>query len=302
MRMGLAVTRFDWPGAPGSIGPLFGRIARRAEQAGFGSLWVMDHFFQIPLFGPPEQEMLEAYSVLAFAAGKTEEIELGTLVTGVTHRHPGVLVKTATTLDVLSGGRAWFGIGAAGYGEDHAGLGIPLPSAAERFERLEETLRIAHQMWAGGGEPFEGEHYHLGRTLNSPNSVKRPHPPVLIGGGGERKTLRLVAKYADACNLFDAFGVGFVRDKLSVLRGHCEAEGRPYGEVEKTTYGRLALSRDGVGDTETPEQAVERYHALAEEGVDHAIVTLADPHEDGAFDLVAREVIPAVKRIVPAGR
>ncbi len=213
-----------------------------------------------------------------------------------------MLVKTATTLDVLSGGRAWFGIGAAGYGEDHAGLGIPLPSAAERFERLEETLRIARQMWAGGGEPFEGEHYHLGRALNSPNSVKRPHPPVLIGGGGERKTLRLVAKYADACNLFDAFGVGFVRDKLSVLRGHCEAEGRPYGEVEKTTYGRLALSRDGVGDTETPEQAVERYHALAEEGVDPAIVTLADPHEEEAFDLVAGEVIPAVKRIVPAGR
>ncbi len=302
MRMGLAVTRFDWPGAPRSIGPVFGRIARTAEEAGFGSLWVMDHFFQIPLFGPPEQEMLESYSALAFAAGKTEDIELGALVTGVTHRHPGVLVKTATTLDVLSGGRAWFGIGAAGYEEDHAGLGIPLPSTAKRFERLEETLRIARQMWAGGGEPFEGEHYRLGRPLNSPNSVKRPHPPVLVGGGGEKKTLRLVARYADACNLFDAFGVGFVRDKLSVLRGHCEAEGRPYGEVEKTTYGRLSLSRDGGGDTETPEQAVERYHALAEEGVDHAIVTLANAHEEEAFDLAAGEVIPAVRKIVPAGR
>ncbi len=302
MRMGLAVTRFDWPGAPGSIGPTFGRIARGAEEAGFGSLWLMDHFFQIPLFGPPEQEMLEAYSALAFAAGQTERIELGTLVTGVTHRHPGVLLKTATTLDVLSGGRAWFGIGAAGYEEDHAGLGIPLPKTSERFERLEETLRIAHRMWAGGGEPFEGEHYRLGRLLNSPNSVKRPHPPVLVGGGGEKKTLRLVAKYADACNLFDAFGAGFVREKLSVLRGHCEAEGRAYGEVEKTTYGRLSLSRNGEGDTETPEQAVERYHALAEEGVDHTIVTLADSHEEGAFDLVAGEVIPAVKRIVPAGR
>lgn len=302
MRMGLAVTRFDWPGAPGSIGSVFGHLAKTAEEAGFGSLWVMDHFFQIPLFGPPEQEMLEGYSALAFAAAKTEKIGLGTLVTGVTHRHPGVLVKTATTLDVLSGGRAWLGIGAAGYEEDHAGLGIPLPPTAERFERLEETLRIARQMWAGEDGPFEGEHYRLGRTLNSPNPVNRPHPPILVGGGGEKKTLRLVARYADACNLFDAFGVAFVRDKLSVLRGHCETERRPYEEVEKTTYGRLAVSRDGAGYTETPAQAIERYHALAEEGVDHAIVTLADAHEEGAFDLVAEEVIPAVEEFVPAGR
>lgn len=296
------MTRFDWPGAPGSIGPVLGRIAKGAEEAGFSSLWVMDHFFQIPLFGPPEQEMLEGYSALAFAAARTERIGLGTLVTGVTHRHPGVLVKTATTLDVLSDGRAWFGIGAAGYEEDHAGLGIPLPPTAERFERLEETLRIARQMWAGEDGPFEGEHYRLGRTLNSPNSVKRPHPPILVGGGGEKKTLRLVARYADACNVFDSFGVGFVRDKLSVLRGHCEAEGRDYGEVEKTTYGQLSLSRNGAADTETPAQAIERYHALAEVGVDHAIVTLADAHEEGAFDLAAEEVIPAVEGIVPAGR
>ena len=211
-------------------------------------------------------------------------------------------MKTATTLDVLSDGRAWFGIGAAGYEEDHAGLGIPLPPTAERFERLEETLRIARQMWAGEDGPFEGEHYRLGRTLNSPNSVKRPHPPILVGGGGEKKTLRLVARYADACNVFDSFGVGFVRDKLSVLRGHCEAEGRDYGEVEKTTYGQLSLSRNGAADTETPAQAIERYHALAEVGVDHAIVTLADAHEEGAFDLAAEEVIPAVEGIVPAGR
>ena len=188
------------------------------------------------------------------------------------------------------------------YEEDHAGLGIPLPATAERFERLEEKLRIARRMWAGEDGPFEGKHYLLGRTLNSPNPVRSPHPPVLVGGGGEKKTLRLVARYADACNLFDAFGVGLVRDKLSILRGHCEAEGRPYGEIEKTTYGQLSLSRDGVGGTETPAQAIERYHALAEEGVEHAIVTLADANEEGAFDLAAEEVVPAVEGIVPAGR
>lgn len=257
MRMGLAVTRFDWPGSPGSICPTFGRIARSVEGAGFGSLWVMDHFFQIPLFGPPEQEMLEGYSALTFAAGKTERIELGTLVTGVTHRHPGVLVKTATTLDVLSGGRAWFGIGAAGYEEDHAGLGIPLPTTAERFERLEETLRIARQMWVGGGEPFEGEHYRLGRPLNPPNSVKRPHPPILVGGGGEKKTLRLVAKYADACNLFDAFGVGFVRDKLSVLRGRGPRV-RGGGEDHLRPARPLAQRRGRHGDPGTGGGALPR--------------------------------------------
>src|SRR5919198_3691966 len=222
MRIGLAVSNFTWPGGPERIGPTFGRIARDAEQAGPSSLWVMDHFFQIPVFGPPEHEMLEAYTTLAFAAGRTERIELGALVTGVTPRHPGVLLKTVTTLDVLSGGRAWLGIGAAWNEAESRGLGIPFPPIAERFERLEETLQICLQMWEGkrGSEmPFNGKHFQLERPLNSPQSLSRPHPPILIGGMGEKKTLRLVAQYADACNFFPT---PELPRKLDVLREHCK--------------------------------------------------------------------------------
>ncbi len=200
------------------------------------SFWVMDHFFQIGMVGPPENEMLEGYTALAFAAGVTERIRLGTMVTGVTYRHPGVLVKTVTTLDVLSGGRAILGIGAAWNEEEHRGLGVPYPALGERFERLEETLRIAHQMWSGDDSPFAGKHYQLQRPLNSPPALSQPHPPILVGGGGEKKTLRFVAKYADACNIFE-MGVDGVRQKLDVLQEHCETEGRPYGEIEKTTAG-----------------------------------------------------------------
>jgi F420-dependent oxidoreductase-like protein len=294
LRIGLAVSDFTWPEGPPSIGRTFGRIAGDAERAGLASLWVMDHFFQISFFGPPEHEMLEAYTALAFAAARTERIGLGAMVTGVTPRHPGVLVKTVTTLDVLSGGRAWLGIGAAWNEQESRGLGIPFPPLAERFERLEETLRIARRMWSGDERPFEGAHYRLERPLNSPNSLRRPHPPILIGGSGERKTLRLVARYGDACNLFEQAGLDTLRHKLEVLREHCAAEGRPYREIEKTTYGQLTGS-------ESAEQLLERFGRLATAGIDHAIMEPPDQWRESSLERLA-EVVPAVAGLVPAGR
>jgi F420-dependent oxidoreductase-like protein len=294
LRIGLAVSDFTWPEGPPSIGRIFGRIARDAEQAGLASLWVMDHFFQIPVFGPPEHEMLEAYTTLAFAAGQTKRIELGAMVTGVTPRHPGVLVKSVTTLDVLSGGRAWLGIGAAWNEQESRGLGIPFPPLAERFERLEETLRIAHHMWSADESPFEGAHYRLERPLNSPNALRQPHPPILVGGSGERKTLRLVARYGDACNLFEYGGMETLRHKLEVLREHCVAERRPYEEIQKTTYGQLT-------GTESAEQLLERFGRLAEAGVDLAIVEPPDEWREGSLGRLA-EVVPTVANLVPAGR
>jgi F420-dependent oxidoreductase-like protein len=270
MRIALQVPSFSWPGGPGQIGPTFRRIAVEAEQAGLAGLWVMDHFFQIRGVGPAEDPMLEGYTALAYAAAVTERIELGTLVTGVTYRHPGVLIKTVTTLDVLSGGRAWLGIGAAWNEQEHLGLGVPYPAVSERFERLEETLQIAGKMWAGDESPFEGKHYRLERPLNSPPALSRPHPKIMVGGGGEKKTLRLVAQYADACNLFG--DPAAVTHKLSVLRQHCEALGRNYDDIEKTVLTTAVLSADGAGDSETVARAAERLAAYAEVGVQTVIV------------------------------
>lgn len=289
MRIGLQISSFTFPGGPERIGPVFGRTAREADQAGLHSLWVMDHFFQIGGVGAPEEPMLEGYSALAFAAALTERISLGTMVTGVAYRHPGVLVKTVTTLDVLSGGRAWFGVGAAWFEEEARGLGVPFPPVAERFERLEETLRIARRMWDGDESAFRGRHYSLERPLNSPPALSRPHPPILVGGGGERKTLRLVAKYADACNLFD--GPELPR-KLEVLREHCEREGRDYAEIEKTSLGRF----DG---TPSVDEVVDAAGRLAESGVDHAIFTQG---RDQDLAGVLGEALAQTEKIVPSGR
>jgi F420-dependent oxidoreductase-like protein len=302
MRLGLQVPDFTWPNGQSQLGETFGLIAERAEAAGFYSLWVMDHFFQIGLLGPPEHEMLEGWSALAFAAGRTRRIRLGTLVTGVTYRHPGLLVKTATTLDVLSGGRAYFGIGAAWNEEEHRGLGVPFPPLAERFERLEETLQIARQMWAGDDRAYTGKHYQLARPLNSPQAVQRPHPPILIGGSGERKTLRLVARYGDACNLFAHFGADQLGRKLAVLRAHCEDVGRPYEEIEKTTLGSVRVTRDGSDGTLTPAAAIEHFAGLAALGIDQAIVSMPNVTDPAAFDLLATEVIPEVSKLPVAGR
>jgi F420-dependent oxidoreductase-like protein len=268
MKLGIQVSDFTWPDAPRSIGPTFARIARDADQVGLSSLWVMDHFFQIGVNGPPEHEMLEGYAALAFAAGVTERITLGTLVTGVTYRHPGILVKTVTTLDVLSGGRAWLGIGAAWNEWEHRGLGVPFASTRERFERLEETLQIAQQMWAGDESPFEARHYHLERPLNSPAALSTPHPRILVGGIGEKKTLRLVAQYADACNVFD-MGPDKVQAKYDVIRRHCEAVGRDYDDIEKTVLSRVDF---GV---ESDESILDRVGRLRDIGTEHVIFGVA---------------------------
>jgi F420-dependent oxidoreductase-like protein len=304
MRLGLMICDFTWSGNQALLGDTFSLMVERAERAGFYSLWVGDHFFQTPFGGSPEQEMLEGWSALAYAAGRTNHIKLGTLVTGVTYRHPGVLLKMATTLDVLSHARTYFGIGAAGYEEEHLGLGVPFPSTAERFERLEETLRIAQQMWSGDDRPFEGTHYFLARPLNSPRAARQPHPPILVGGVGERKTLRLVAQYADACNF-----IGYLvndkearRRKLDILRAHCEAIGRPYEQIERTLYYWVHITRDGRQGSLSPEAAIDYFAGLADEGFDHVIVRLPNAIDLEPFDLLAERIIPAFERISVAGR
>jgi F420-dependent oxidoreductase-like protein len=279
MKWGLQVSDFTWPDAPRSIGPTFARVARDADQAGMASLWVMDHFFQIRSIGPSEHEMLEGYSALAYAAGVTERITLGTMVTGVTYRYPGLLIKTVTTLDVLSSGRAWLGIGAAWNEEEHRGLGVPFPSTKERFERLEETLQLAHQMWSGDDSAFEGRHHQLERPLNSPPAVSMPHPRILVGGGGERKTLRLVAQYADACNIFD-MGPDAVRAKYDVIRRHCEAVGRDYDDIEKTVLSRIDFAK------ESDDSIVDRVGRLRDVGTQHVIFGVARVWAPGSLDRV----------------
>lgn len=234
MKVALHVPRFTWEGGPSQLGPCFAELARTADDAGFSYLSVMDHFFQIPPIGPLEWDMLEAYTALGFAAANTRRLRLGTLVTGVTYRHPAILVKQVSTLDVLSGGRAFLGIGAAWFEREHRGLGVPFPPLKERFERLEEALRIALQMWDenNNGE-FHGTHYQLSETLNHPQPASQPHPPIMIGGSGEKKTLRMVAQYADMCNL--GGDMETLQHKLDVLRGHCQTVGRDYDTIEKTT-------------------------------------------------------------------
>lgn len=232
MELGLHIADFTWNGGAPALGPALARHARNAEAAGITRITVMDHFWQIRGVGPVEHEMLEAYTTLGFLAANTEKARLHTLVTGVIYREPGLLAKQITTLDVLSGGRAGLGIGAAWNAEESEGLGFGFPPTAKRFERLEEAIQICLQMWSDSAAPYHGRHYQLGRTLNSPQNLQRPRPYLMIGGGGEKKTLRLVAQYADACNIAASHEA---RHKLDVLRQHCEAVGRDYGQIEKTT-------------------------------------------------------------------
>jgi F420-dependent oxidoreductase-like protein len=296
MKIGLQVPNFTWPGGPAAIRGTLAKIARAADEAGFASLWVMDHFFQIggernpSGLGPAEDEMLEGYSTLAYLAGLTKNVRLGTMVTGVIYRYPGILAKTVTTLDVLSGGRATLGIGAAWNQREALGLGVPFPPLAERFERLEEALQIILQMWSGERRPYRGSHYQLAETLNSPQPLTRPHPPILIGGSGEKKTLRLVAQYADACNLFSGMGLDAVRAKLDVLKGHCERLGRDYAEVEKTTLGTVHLAAGKMKASEV----IAHCRDLAGLGIQHAIFNMPNVHAIAPLETFGREIIPAV--------
>jgi F420-dependent oxidoreductase-like protein len=290
MRIGLQVPNFTWPGGAAAIGQRLAEIGRTADDAGFASLWVMDHFFQIRGYGPPEQPMLEGYSALNYLAGVTKRVKLGTLVTGVIYRHPGILVKTVSTLDVLSGGRAYLGIGAAWNEEESRGLGVPFPALKERFERLEEALQIAHKMWAGDVTPYDGKHYQLANPINQPQPLSRPHPPIMIGGGGEQKTLRLVAQYADACNLFARLGNSVIREKLEVLRRHCEAVGRPYDAIERTSLATIQLGAGGA----TAADVIAICRELAYLGIQHAIFNMPNVHELAPLEVFGREIIPAV--------
>lgn len=291
MKIGLQVVRFDWPGSPDNTGAKLAEIAHAADQAGFASLWVMDHFFQIsPGLGAVDAPMLEGYSALSFMAGFTQHVRLGTLVSGVIYRQPSYLAKAVSTLDVLSGGRAILGIGAAWYEREALGLGFPFPPLKERFERLEEALQIILQMWAGDRRPYEGKHYRLAEPINSPQPLTQSRPPIMIGGGGERKTLRMVAQYADACNLFARAGRETLAHKLDVLKRHCDALGRDYDKIEKTTLDTAHLAKGGA----TASDLIRTCRGLADLGVQHAIFNMPNVHEIEPIEIIGREVIPEV--------
>jgi F420-dependent oxidoreductase-like protein len=290
MKIGLQIPRFTWPGAPAVIGQRLAEISKTADEAGFNSLWVMDHFFQIEQIGQPDEPMLEGYSALCYMAAYTRRARLGTMVTGVIYRNPGILVKTVSTLDVLSGGRAYFGIGAAWFEREARGLGVNYPSLNERFERLEETLQIAKQMWSGKVAPFNGKHYHLNETLNSPQPLSKPHPPILIGGTGEQKTLRLVARYGDACNLFARLGPEVLQHKLDVLKHHCEEVGRPYEEIEKTALDTINLAPGAM----TTKQVIDHCRFLSKLGFQHLIINMPNTHEIKPVEIIGREIIPEI--------
>jgi F420-dependent oxidoreductase-like protein len=253
----------------------------------------MDHFFQIGMVGPPENAMLEGYSALSFLAGVTKRVKLGTLVTGVHYRHPGILIKTVTTLDVLSGGRAYLGIGAGWNEQESRGLGVPFPPLKERFEQLEEALQIAHQMWKDDRSAYSGKHYQLGDPLNSPPALSQPHPPIMIGGGGEQKTLRLVAQYGDACNLFARMGPEVLQKKLDVLREHCQAVGRPYDEIERTALNTVNLAPGGT----SANDVIAECRSLAELGFQHVIFNMPNVHELAPLETFGREIIPALAEL-----
>jgi F420-dependent oxidoreductase-like protein len=288
MKASIQIASFAWPGGDAAIGPTLARIGRAADEGGFDTVWVMDHFFQIEgMLGTVESPMLEGYSALSFLAGVTERVRLGTLVTGVVYRLPGYLAKTVTALDVLSGGRAWLGIGAAWYQREAEGLGFPFPPLGTRFEQLEETLRILLKMWSGDRSPFEGNQFRLAEPINSPQVVSKPHPPILVGGGGEQRTLRLVARYADACNLQAYIGPAAIRRKFDALRRHCQEQARDYDDISKTVAGVIYTGQPA-------SEVVEQCRGLAAIGADHVIFNVADDHEITPLETLSREVLPAL--------
>jgi F420-dependent oxidoreductase-like protein len=295
LKVGLQISSFTWPGGTDAIAPTLARVVRDADDMGFDSIWVMDHFFQIRGVGKVEEPMLEGMTTLGFMAAHSSKARLGLMVGGVHYRHPGLWVKSTTTLDVLSGGRAWLGIGAAWNEEESRALGFPFPPLGVRFELLEETLVMAHELWAGerGSEGrFEGRHYRAERLLNSPQSISRPRVPIMVGGGGERKTLRLVAQYADACNVFG--GPENVARKYAILDAHCRAVGRDPRQIERSTLQNVRLGPPGSARTESPQQVVDRFGELSDAGVEHVIFELKDVHVDAYRDIVGRDILPAL--------
>ena len=297
MKVGLQIPSFTWPGGAPAIGPTLARVASDADTAGFDSIWVMDHLFQIRAVGRPEEPMLEGWTTLGYLAANTSRARLGLMVGGVHYRAPGLWAKAATTLDVLSGGRAWLGIGAAWNEEESNGLGFAFPPLAERFEMLEDTLRLVHEMWQGerGSEAaFEGRHVRATRLLNSPQAISRPHPPIMIGGGGERKTLRLVAEHADGCNVFGS--PEMIHHKFEVLRAHCEAVGRNPDEIERSTLQSVRLDA-GDGQGESPSQVVDRFGELADAGAQHVIFSVRDVWDPRVMEALAADVLPGLRAL-----
>ena len=290
-KFGLQISQFTWPGGAEAIGPTFGRIAAQADDVGFDSIWVMDHFFQIRGVGRAEEPMLEGQTALGFLAAHTQRARLGLMVGGIHYRPPGLWIKATTTLDVLSAGRAWFGIGAAWNEHESKALGFPFPPLRERFEWLEDTLKMAAGMWSGGSgsaERFEGTHVTATHLINSPQAISRPRVPILVGGGGERKTLRLVAQYADACNIFGR-SPEFIGGKFAVLREHCERLGRPYEEIERTVLTSVDL------DAESTDQVVERFGGLIGAGAQHVIFSVRGAADTSRLERVAAEIFPQLR-------
>jgi F420-dependent oxidoreductase-like protein len=297
VKIGLQIPSFSWPGGTEAIGPTVGRIARQADEIGFDSIWVMDHFFQIRGVGKPEEPMLEGWTTLGFLAANTKRARLGLMVGGVHYRLPGLWVKAATTLDVLSGGRAWLGIGAAWNEDESRSLGFPFPPLGQRFEMLEETLQIAQDMFhgeQGTRKGFNGRIYQPSHLLNSPQSISRPRVPIMIGGGGEQKTLRLVAQYADASNVFG--GPEHVHRKWQILRAHCEAVGRPYDEIERSTLqGTLNVTKDGAGGGETPASVIDRFGELGDAGAQHILFGIKDVWQTDRIELLGSTLLPQMR-------
>jgi len=296
VKLGLQINSFTWAGGDDAIGPTLARIVRTADDVGFDSIWVMDHFFQIRGVGPVDDPMLEGWTTLGFIAAHSSRARLGLMVGGVHYRYPGLWVKAATTLDVLSGGRAWLGIGAAWNESESRALGFPFPPLGDRFEMLEETLRISHQMFAGehgSGGAFEGRRYQATRLLNSPQSISRPRVPIMVGGGGEKKTLRLVAQYADACNVFGAPEA--IARKYEILRAHCKAIGRDPDEIERSTLQNIDPILPGGRGRESAAQIVDRMGELADAGAQHVILGTPRANDAELLDLIGRDILPATR-------
>jgi F420-dependent oxidoreductase-like protein len=298
VKVGLQIPSFTWPGGDAAIGPTLARICAAADDAGFDSIWVMDHLFQIRSVGEVEEPMLEGMTALGYMAAHTRRARLGLMVGGVPYRHPGLWIKATTTLDVLSGGRAWFGIGAAWNVAEATALGIPFPELPDRFALLADTLQMANKAWTGERgteEAFDGRRVHADRLLNSPQALSRPRIPILVGGGGERTTLRLVARYADACNVFG--GPDMLRHKFEVLREHCRAVGRDYGTIERTNLATISITPDGRQGSLTPSGLVERLGNWAEAGSQHTIFSVRGVSDISKLELIGRDVLPQVRAL-----
>jgi len=292
MHIGLQIPSFKYPGGTAVIRPKLKEIVTTAEASGFHSVWVMDHFYQIDnLFGEPYTDpMMESYTTLGYLSGLTEKVYLGVMITGVIYRLPSILLKMVNTLDIVSGGRAYFGIGAAWYEQEAKGFGVPYPDTSERFEWLEDTLQLAHKLWEGDEISFSGKHFSAPKMTNNPRPLSTPHPRILVGGMGEKKTLRLVAQYGDACNLFEAIGREALQHKLDTLKQHCQQLGRNYDDIEKTALCTAHLT----AGNDTVESIMARLKTLHELGITHAIFNMPNVYDITPLETFGKEIIPAV--------